>query len=429
MIIHTVQPNETVYTIAEKYGVSEDRLVVDNQLNDLQQLVVGQTLIVLIPKETYQVREGDTLADIAASHGISLIQLLRNNPQLFNKSFIYPGEELIISFTNEKLEEISTNGYTLPFINIDVLQKTLPYLTYLTIFYYKITPDGDILDINDQKLIDTSREYGVAPIMIISTLTDDGTTDEEAYHKLLMNTEAQEHLINQVLEKMKTKGYYGLNIDMQNITQEDKQSFINFITNISSRVKQDGYLVFITLTPHTFPTETGIMYQGPEYAALGQLTDSTVLLSYEWGNARSPQPALPLAEVRSLLDYSVSQIPPEKITIGLPIIGYIWQVPFIPNHSIANAVTLNSALSLAGDVGAVIQHDNASEAPYFSYTTDKEYIVWFRDVRSISAILDLVSEYGLEGIATWNIIQFSSGMWLMINDRFEIKKVLQPTFS
>jgi spore germination protein len=206
--------------------------------------------------------------------------------------------------------------------------------------------------------------------------------------------------------------------------QEDKQLFIDFIANISRRARQDRYLVFITLTPNTFPTETGIFYQGPEYATLGQLTDSTMLLSYEWGHAHSPQTALPLTEARAFLDYSVTQIPPKKLNIGLPTIGYIWQIPFYAGYSAANAISHSSALTLAEEVGAVIQHDVASEAPYFSFISDKEYIVWFRDVRSIAALLELVVEYGLQGIATWNIMQFATGIWVMINAQFDIKKVL-----
>lgn len=424
MIIHIVQPDETINSIAEKYGVSANKLIIDNSISDSNRLVVGQSLAVLFPKETYQVQEGDNLADIAASHGVSVMQLLRNNPQLSNRMYIYPGEELIISLTDEKRMEISTNGYALPFIDINVLQKTLPYLTYLTIFYYKITIEGEIVDIKDQELINTAKRYDVAPIMLISTLTDTRETDVEAAHSILTNMDTQEHLINRVLENMKAKGYYGLNIDMQNIVQEDKQRFVDFVANISSRVKQDGFYVFITLTPYTFPIETGIMYQGPEYATLAQLADSTMLLSYEWGHAYSPQPALPITEVRALLDYAVTQIPPKKINIGLPILGYIWQLPFIAGHSVANAISHNSALTLAGDVGVPILHDVTSEAPYFSYTTDAEYIVWFRDVRSIAALLELVVEYGLEGIGTWNIMQFASGMWVMINAQFEVKKVL-----
>ena len=424
MIIHTVQPNETINSIAEKYGVSADKLIIDNQTSIPDRLVVGQSLAVLFPKKTYLVQDGDNLADIAASHGVSMMQLLRNNPQLSDRPYIYPNEELVINFTDEKIMEISTNGYALPFIDIDVLRKTLPYLTYLTIFYYRIMMDGEIIDIEDQELINTARGYGVAPIMLISTLTDTGTVDIEATHSILNDVDKQEYLIVRVLENMKAKCYYGLNIDMQDIMQEDKPQFVDFIANISSRVKQEGYQVFITLTPKTFTSNTGFMYQGSEYTTLGELTDITMLLSYEWGNAHSPQSALPIAEVRALLDYSVTQIPSDKLNMGLPIIGYVWQLPFIAGTSVANAITHNSALNLASDVKATIFHDVVSEAPYFCYFSDSVYIVWFRDVQSINALLALVVEYGLEGIGTWNIMHFASGMWVIINAQFDIKKVL-----
>lgn len=424
MIIHTVQPNDTIDSIAGQYGVSAARLIIDNQISDPNRLIVGQTLAVLFPKETYQVQDGDTLADIAASHGVSIMQLLRNNPQLSNRMYLYPGEELIISLADEKIMEISTNGYTLPFIDMNVLRQTLPYLTYLTIFYYRIKLDGRLVDINDQELINTSIGYGVAPIMLISTLTDAMLPDVEAAYSILTNMVAQENLINRVLEIMKTKGYYGLNIDIQEIFQDEKQLFLDFIANISNRVRQEGYLVFITLTPLTFPTETGLLYEGPEYAALGQLTDGTMLLSYEWGRANKPQSALPLAQARAFLDYAVTQIPSNKINIGIPTIGYIWQVPFIAGRSVANAISHQSAINIANEFNVTIQHDETSEAPYFTYIYDNEYVVWFRDVRSINALLNLVVEYDLEGIGTWNIMQFSSGMWLIIYSRFDIKKVL-----
>jgi spore germination protein len=126
----------------------------------------------------------------------------------------------------------------------------------------------------------------------------------------------------------------------------------------------------------------------------------------------------------ALLDYFTTQIPAEKISLGLPIIGYIWQLPFILGYSIANAITHDSALTLASEVGATIQRDAASEAPYFQYTTDADYIVWFRDVRSTEALLDLVVEYNLEGIGIWNTMQFASSLWLSINAQFDIRKVL-----
>lgn len=423
MIIHTVQPNETIYSIADMYGISAEKLMLDNNITDPSQLVVGESLAVMLPKKVYVVQEGDSLESIAAVNDVSVMQLLRNNPQLSDRVYIYPGEELIVSFDDEKRTELSVNGYAYPFINSNTLRKTLPYLTYLTIFYYRITIDGDIIDIEDQELIGMAKLYGVAPIMCISAISEIGDADVAATHSILTDQSKQENLINHVLDNMKAKDYYGLNIDMQNILLEDRQLYVDFVANISGRVRQEGYYVNITLTPRTFPTGTEIMYQGPEYATLGQLTDGTMLLSYEWGHAHSPQPALPIVQVRALLDYSITQIPANKISIGLPTIGYTWQLPFVPGYTLANSITHDSALTLASESGAAIQRDAASEAPYFQYTTDTDYIVWFRDVRSTKALLDLVVEYNLEGIGIWNTMQFASGLWLLVNAKFEIRKI------
>jgi spore germination protein len=320
--------------------------------------------------------------------------------------------------------EISTNGYAFPFIDHSTLRMTLPYLTYLTIFYYRITMDGDIEDIDDQELIDMAKGYGVAPIMIISTLTEKGVADVVVAHSIFTNLERQERLIDNVIETMKAKDYYGLNLDIQKIRQEDRQLYLDFVRNLSERVKQEGYILITTLTPNTFISDTEAMYQGPEYAIIGELSDSNMLLSYEWGYTYSPRSALPLNQVRALIEYSIAQIPPEKISIGLPTVGYIWHLPYIQNVSIANAISNRTALALARDIGVAIEHDLESMAPYFSYFNGIQHVVWFRDSRNIFALLEFVVEYDLGGIGTWNIMQFSSDIWMVINAQFEIKKVL-----
>lgn len=65
MIIHVVEPGETVYGIAKKYGISAERLILENEIQDPKNLAVGETLVIMLPKETYIVREGDTLEEIA----------------------------------------------------------------------------------------------------------------------------------------------------------------------------------------------------------------------------------------------------------------------------------------------------------------------------------------------------------------------------
>ena len=118
MDIHVVRPGDTLYELAYQYGVPMSRLIQDNQLPDPSQLVVGQTLVIQYPRSTYTVRSGDTLFSIARNAGVPLRQLLRNNPGLEGGDRIYSGQELVLTYQQEKQGVLSVNGYALSLIHI-----------------------------------------------------------------------------------------------------------------------------------------------------------------------------------------------------------------------------------------------------------------------------------------------------------------------
>ena len=82
MDIHVVRPGDTLYSIAQQYGVSMARLLEDNDPTDPARLSVGQTLVVRYPKQMYRVRAGDTLSSIARAHGLTVRQLWRRQHHL-----------------------------------------------------------------------------------------------------------------------------------------------------------------------------------------------------------------------------------------------------------------------------------------------------------------------------------------------------------
>ena len=74
MIIHVVQQGETLVSIANQYGVTPERLIIDNELPNPENLVVGQSMIVRIPTQVHTVVEGDTLNEVAQN----MVLLLMN---------------------------------------------------------------------------------------------------------------------------------------------------------------------------------------------------------------------------------------------------------------------------------------------------------------------------------------------------------------
>lgn len=283
MIIHVVTPGESLYSIAQRYGVSESRLISDNGLGDNTALAVGQTLVVQFPEETYTVQPGDTLTSIAASFGLDVNQLLRNNPSLNGLPTVFPGQTLVIRYIQEKLGTFLTNGYAYPFIDRAVLRKTLPYLSSITLFTYGFTPTGELVTIDDEEVLAIAQEYGVSPILLLSTLTPEGTFNNQLSHVLLNDPALQDRLIDALLARMAERGYEGIDIDFEYILPEDREAYSAFIRHLTERMNAAGYTVLTALAPKTSGDQPGLLYSAHDYAALGAASNAVLLMTYEWG--------------------------------------------------------------------------------------------------------------------------------------------------
>ncbi|MFR1213968.1 MAG: LysM peptidoglycan-binding domain-containing protein [Acutalibacteraceae bacterium] len=94
MIIHVVEPGDSLYKIGQEYGVSPYRLAIDNGIEYNSTLVIGQTIVVQFPTVVHTVKQGESLYTIAKQYGVSVISLYQNNPQLNGRSTIMPGSSL-----------------------------------------------------------------------------------------------------------------------------------------------------------------------------------------------------------------------------------------------------------------------------------------------------------------------------------------------
>lgn len=101
-IIYTVSKGDSLYSIASKYGLTVDEIVDYNDLATTN-LSIGQQLLIPIQKEgevkTYIVQPGDTLYGIASKYGISVNTLKNYNNLTSNTLSI--GQKLNIPTTSE----------------------------------------------------------------------------------------------------------------------------------------------------------------------------------------------------------------------------------------------------------------------------------------------------------------------------------------
>lgn len=425
MEIYVVQQGDTIDSIAQRFDISAAKLIMDNGIEMPDQLVVGQTLVIAHPEQVYTVKDGDTLAGIAESFQVTVMQLLRNNPELSIRQYVYPGETIVISYDNN-MGRVLVAGYTYPFIREDIHRKTLPSLTYQLIINYRINDEGDLVGTDeDIAVIQTAQMYGVASTLVLTAYSITGDINLDVVNDVLQNQQIQDKLINNLLNILKSKEYNGVNLAIQFINTANQQLYLDFLTKVANLLHPEGYTVFLTLNPGLTYSGNEVTFEKIDYAAFSAVSDGILFLSYDWGTIDRPPIQLSIVTTSTLLDYIVAQVPLDKIRIGLPTLGYDWQLPYVPGQSIANALNFDTVLALASQTNAIIQYDENTLSAYFEYAdiNNQQHIVWFRDARSIDSSLKILQSYGIEGIGIWNIMYYFSQMWLVINTQYQIVKI------
>lgn len=369
MQIHIVSTADTSYSIAARYNIPVSRLIYDNQLETPDDLVTGQALLILEPEILYTTVSGDSIYSIADAFGISLKQLIRNNPFLLGSVYIQPGQPIVISYKGQtKISALYSGGYAYTFIDQNILTETLPFLTELYIFSYGFTNQGNLIYADDELLIRRAKEFGVKPILVLTSLNEQGNFSNELVNILLKNKQVQNNVIAELVNAVQAKGYDGIDLDFEFVLPQDRNAYVEFTRRLAGEMHSIGRTVSVALPPKISVDQRGLLYEGIDYRGLGEAADHVLLMTYEWGYTYGPPMAVaPLPQVRSIVDYAVTEIPVNKINLGIPNYGYDWPLPYGRGVTRADTIGNIQAVDIARENGAVIDYDSVSQAPNFHY--------------------------------------------------------------
>ena len=409
--------------IAAGYGVDPARVMSDNDVPPDGALAVGQTLVIRFPRQVHAVEPGETLYTIARDYGIPVRQLWQNNWALGGGTALEPGQVLVISYFDEKLGQGVFNGYAYPFIDRALLSAVAPYQSALTPFTYGISASGGLLPLDDDALLAAARAHGAKPVMHLSTYTEDDRFDVERAELVLTDQAVQTALIGEIQATMARKGFAGLDVDFEYLPGTLADAYAAFLGRLRRLLGAQGWFVWAALAPKTSAGQPGLLYEGHNYAKVGAAVDAVLLMTYEWGYTYGPPMAVaPLPNVRAVLDYAVTEIPAEKILLGVPNYGYDWPLPFRQGETRAESLSNEEAVRRAIRYGAEIQFDESAQAPWYRYTAPDGtgHEVWFEDARAQAAKLRLVAEYGFLGMGYWNITRPAPQTWMVLSSLYDV---------
>lgn len=418
-MIHVVSQGETVGAIAQYYGVSAGRVRYDNQLNEENALTPGQALLILPVEESYIISAGDTLASIAANYNMTERQLLRNNPFLIHQPYLIAGEQIVIRYEGAEKALQKVTGYAYPFIESYVLEEVLLYIQELLVFSYGFTLEGELIPppAPDDWMIAAAKRRGVKPILVLTPFAETGVFNNQLVKAVSEDSTLQQNLIQNIQQQLNEKGYAGVDVDFEYILPEDREGYAAFVRNLNEQLTPLGYQVSVALAPKVSAEQQGLLYEGMDYALLGEAADYVFLMTYEWGYTYSvPMAVAPINKVREVLDYAVTEIPREKIVMGVPNYGYDWALPYVKGTTRARLIGNVEATNIAIQNGVPIQYDEVAQSPHFQYRlAGVDHEVWFEDVRSIETKIRTARDYDFLGFGYWNLMRPFRANWLLVN--------------
>lgn len=391
MQIYVVKENDTIDKIGEAFRVSPFLLAWSNQIEPPYRLAVGQALFI---------------PDKAGNSPESVGQ-----PESMGPS----------------RREITLGGYAYPWIEQSILEEISPFLTEISVFSYGFTEEGELVfpqEPGERRILEMAALQNVVPALVLTPLGADGHFNNHLVTAAVQDMEVQQRLIRAVWAAVQEKGYRMVNVDFEYVLAEDRQAFADFVRRLRILLNLYGIRVTVALAPKTSDSQPGLLYEGMDYAALGEAANGVFLMTYEWGYTYGVNmPVAPIDQVRRVAEYALTRIPREKIILGIPNYGYDWPLPYVRGTTKAQSIGYTDAIRLAVDHGVPIHYDETAQSPWFRYWQyGIQHEVWFEDIRSLKAKFDLMDELGLPGAGYWQLMRLFRAGWLMADSRYKIRK-------
>ena len=202
--------------------------------------------------------------------------------------------------------------------------------------------------------------------------------------------------------------YSGLVVDIENTSPPDRSSYTDFVARLADELHPKGYKLYAVVGPKDKDIPGSLWVRAFDYKALGKSVDYMILMTYNqhWRGG-PPGPCAALDWFEACAKYAVECMPAEKVIVGIPFYGYDW-----PEKGPATSLTHKKAAALIERIKPEIQWHEKWATPYFTYIEDGvKHEVWFEDVRSVQAKLDVCKKLGVGGVAVWRLGDEDPKFW------------------
>ncbi|MFR2534784.1 MAG: glycosyl hydrolase family 18 protein [Clostridia bacterium] len=243
---------------------------------------------------------------------------------------------------------------------------------------------------------------------------------KETTSEILRDYKLREKLINEIVNLVLNYEIDGINIDFENIYQEDKEMFSQFIIELAPRLREYGKVLSVDVTAPDGSEDWSLCY---DRNLIGQVADYVVFMAYDQNGATSPKEGTTAganwveANIKKFVG-TQEEVDKEKLIIGMPFYTRLWKEA---NGQITSKVVSMKNIDSTIPENVEKKWNEDLKQYYVEYEQEgATYKMWIEDENSIKAKFDLVKKYDLAGAAYWTKDREAESIWKVIAQALEI---------
>ncbi|NED98525.1 peptidoglycan hydrolase [Phytoactinopolyspora alkaliphila] len=263
----------------------------------------------------------------------------------------------------------------------------------------------------------TVRYLQARGIRVTPTITNllEGEWNPGVVQAMLHDPRAVRRHVRELVELAVTQDYDGIDIDYEDLRAVDRERFSEFLGDLAAALHAEDKVLTVAVHPKVSDEGYDERNQAQDYRAIGAAVDQVRVMTYEYSWETSPPgPVAPADWVDEVIEWTLTEIPREKVILGVVLLGYDW------SEGRGGTIGFEEARALAREHGVPVRR-SADGSPSFTYedSAGRRHEVWYEDAVSVRAKVAIASRHRLGGVFFWRLGGEDPHVWAAASDELQ----------
>ena len=281
---------------------------------------------------------------------------------------------------------------------IESLKKNANKIDVIAPQFYAVTDKLELAGGLDDELkqIISQKNLKVMPLVANQDF------EQSTIHNLLVSEKAQDFIVKGLVHLAEKNNYIGWQFDFENISYLDRDLYSAFVEKTAEALHEKGLILSVAAVSRSVDYEDTNAFKNWsgvfDYERLAKAVDFISIMTYDDPNSVGPVASLPF--VNSVLNYLKDKIPPQKLSLGIPLYYWGWQAE--PLKRITASGTYRRLSGIMEDFTCSYGFDESLGNSWVAYFwEDNQYVLWVQDKKTFENRLDIVKQNNLLGFSAW----------------------------